>query len=298
MTTNPPTVLGIGELLWDNLPGGRQLGGAPGNFAFHCHQHGLDAAPASAVGDDPEGRDLLAALRQRAVRTDFIETVDHPTGTVEVQLDADGKPTYDIRRGVAWDFVPQSDRLMAAAESADAVCYGSLAQREPTSMATVRAVLDATPPDCLRVFDVNLREPFYDAKIVRSGLESASVFKLNDEEIPLVAGYLGLPSKEAAFAEGVLDKFGLRLLVVTRGGSGSLLKTPAEQDEHSGVKVEVVSTVGAGDSFTATVVAGLLAGLPLAEVHDRAARVAAYVCTQSGAMPTLPDALRIGVDTD
>ena len=295
MATPFPTVLGLGELLWDNLPGGRQLGGAPGNFAFHCHQHGLDAAPASAVGDDPEGRDLLAALRQRAVRTDYVETVSHPTGTVEVRLDADGKPTYDIRRGVAWDFVPQSDRLMTAAASARAVCYGSLAQREATSRDTIRAVLDATPADCLRVFDVNLREPFYDAETVRGGLESAGVFKLNDEEIPLVAGYVGLPADEAAFAERVVEEYGLRLLVVTRGGSGSLLKTPAEQDEHAGARVEVVSTVGAGDSFTATVVAGLLAGLPLAEVHDRAARVAAYVCTQSGAMPTLPDALRINL---
>lgn len=288
-----PRVLGIGEILWDVFPEGRQLGGAPGNFAYHVHQHGIPAAPVSAVGHDEPGEDILTELEKRGVDTRFIARVEHPTGSVQVELDEKGKPEYDIKENVAWDHLPVTDRLLELARSARALCFGSLAQRMPPSRKTIEALLAAAGDEALKVFDVNLRAPFYSADVVRSGLEACNVFKLSDDEVKEVAEMLGLPSKEATFADAVIDEFDLRMLVVTRGDSGSLVQTPDERDEHPGVKANVVSTVGAGDSFNATIVAGVLSGLSVAELHDRAAHVAAFVCEQSGAMPELPGRLRI-----
>lgn len=288
-----PEVLGIGEILWDVFPEGRQLGGAPGNFAYHVHQHDIPAAPVSAVGHDEPGEAMLTELERRGVDTRFIARVDHPTGTVEVELDEKGKPEYDITRDVAWDHLPVTDRLLGLARSARALCFGSLAQRMPPSRKAIESLLAAANEKALKVFDVNLRAPFYSADIVRSGLELCNVFKLSDDEVEKVADLLSLPGKEPAFADAVIDRFGLRMLVVTRGDKGSLVQTRDERNEHAGVKADVVSTVGAGDSFTATIVAGVLSGLSVEELHDRAARVAAFVCEQPGAMPELPGRLRI-----
>ena len=191
-----PAVIGIGEVLWDLQPHGRQLGGAPGNFAYHVHAQGIPAAPASAVGDDALGRDLLAELDQRHVDTSFIATLsDYPTGTVDIDLDESGKPTYTIHEGVAWDHIPATDALINAAKTARAVCYGTLAQRDADSRETIRQVLDATPERCLRVFDVNLRQSFFDREIVEGGLERATMFKLSDEEVADVAQLLGAPDQ-------------------------------------------------------------------------------------------------------
>lgn len=286
-----PQVLGIGEILWDVFPDGRQLGGAPGNFAYHVHQHGIPAAPVSAVGHDEPGDALLAELKKRGVDTQFIARVEEPTGTVEVELDEKGKPEYDIKQDVAWDHLPVTDRLLEVVRTARALCFGSLAQRMPPSREAIQALLAAAGEECLKVFDVNLRAPFYTAQVVRSGLESCNVFKLSDDEVKKVAELIGLPESEAEFADAVIDRFDLRMLVVTRGDKGSLVQTPDERDEHPGVKADVVSTVGAGDSFTATIVAGVLSGLSVGHLHDRAARVAAFVCEQPGAMPELPDNL-------
>ena len=291
-----PSVIGLGELLWDLQPHGRQLGGAPGNFAYHCHAQGLDAAPASAVGDDQLGQDLLAELREHGVKTDLVAVLDRwPTGTVDVQL-ADGKPTYTIHEDVAWDHIPATDGLLEAAASARCVCYGSLAQRHEDSRDTVRDVLDATSADCLRVFDVNLRQHFYDRRTIDGGLRRATLFKLSDEEVSEVARLLDLPTDPDPFADGLFDRYlTLDLLVLTKGGEGStVLRRDGETSEQGQVEAEVVSTVGAGDSFTAGLVAGLLKGRGLPRAHAFAARLAAHVVSQPGAMPPIPSELRLG----
>ena len=288
-------VIGIGELLWDLPPDGRHLGGAPGNFAYHMHAQGFAAAPASAVGRDDLGDDLLAALKDHGVPTDLVARVDHPTGTVDVQLD-DGKPTYTIHEDVAWDHVPATNELLNAAKSAKCVCYGTLAQRHPDSRETIRRVLDATPAECLRIFDVNLRQSFYDAETIAGGLSRATAFKLSDEEVDEVAGLLDLPADAESFGPALFDRFeNLDLLIVTRGGSGSeLRRRDGERHSRSVERSTVKSTVGAGDSFTAGVACGLLRGKALAETHDFAAKLAAYVVSQPGAMPPIPAELRPG----
>ncbi len=288
-------VLGIGEVLWDLQPHGRQLGGAPGNFAYHVHAQGLSAAPVSAVGADDEGQDLLDLLKQRGIDTSLVAVLDDvPTSTVDVELN-EGKPTYTIHENVAWDKIPLTDELLQAAAGCKAVCFGSLAQRDAVSRETICRLLDATPDDCMRVFDVNLRQTYFDAGIVAGGLERASVFKLSDDEIDEVARLLGLPSDADAFADAIFKSFQkLDLLVLTRGGDGSLLqRRDGERSDRPTVKSEVVSTVGAGDSFTAGVVVGLLKKLSLAEAHEFASRLAAFVVSQPGAMPELPDSLKL-----
>ncbi|MEM1010647.1 MAG: carbohydrate kinase [Planctomycetota bacterium] len=288
-------VLGIGEVLWDLQPDGRQLGGAPGNFAYHCHAQGLRAAPISAVGDDDEGSELLQTLQDRGVDTSLISALkDVPTGTVDVELD-NGKPTYTIHESVAWDRIPMTDDALAAARSARAVCYGTLAQRDAVSRETILQLLDATKPDCLRVFDVNLRQSFYDADIVDGGLRRATVFKLSDDETDEVGRLLKMPLDPEPFGEALFERYpNLSLLVLTRGGDGSLLRRrDGEQSDQPTLKSEVKSTVGAGDSFTAGVVTGLLQGRPLAETHAFASKLAAFVVSQSGAMPELPDDLKL-----
>ncbi len=293
MAQATPQVLGLGELLWDDFPGGRQLGGAPANFAYHVQVQGVSAAPVSAVGKDVDGDALMDALASRGVDTRFVARVPKPTGVVDVTLSEGGKPTYEIRRDVAWDHIPATEGSMAAARGARAICFGTLAQRSPVSRETIRGLLSAAPAGCRKVFDVNLRGDFYDAETVRAGLEAATVLKLSDEEVEKVAELLGLPADETAFGDAVLERFDLELLVVTRGSEGSLLRTQTESDEHPVVEAEVVSTVGAGDSFNAGIVSGLLKGLSLRELHDFAARLAAFVVTQEGAMPEIPPELRL-----
>lgn len=290
-----PRVIGIGEVLWDCAPDGKHLGGAPGNFAYHVNAQGISAVPASAVGEDDLGEELLAALRTHGIDTTFIpKLADYPTSTVDVELN-EGKPTYTIHENVAWDHIPASDALLEAAKGADALCYGTLAQRDADSRETIRLALEASRPDCLRIFDVNLRQSFYNAETVDGGLRLATAFKLSDEEILKVAQMLDLPSDETAFGDALFERFGdLSLLIVTRGDSGSLLRRrDGETSPHEGVKAKVSSTVGAGDSFTAGVVVALLKGRSLAEAHDFAARLAAFVVSQPGAMPEIPGELKL-----
>lgn len=289
LTRSAPRVIGLGEVLWDDLPDGRRLGGAPANVAFHAGLRGADAGVVSAVGDDEPGNTALKRLRSKHIGVEGVAVLDdYPTGVVDVTLDAGGSASYDIRQGVAWDHLPATQAALGLAGAADAICFGTLAQRHESSRKAIHTLLDAAKPDCLRVYDVNLRAPHFTAQIIRSSVERCDVLKLNSDEIADAAEALECPSVEADFAKFLLDS-GLRMVVVTRGGDGSALYTAEQVSELDPEPVDVVDTVGAGDSFTAAVLMGVLRGDPLREIHRKAAAVASYVCTQNGATPDVPD---------
>ncbi len=288
-----PSIVGLGEVLWDLLPTGRVLGGAPANVAFHAAGLGARGAVASCVGDDSLGGEILARLDaagvdRRAVAVDPV----HPTGTVTVELDAAGKPTFIIHQDVAWDFLPASEEVLGVVGTADAVCFGSLAQRGEVSRQTIAQCLAATGA-ALRIFDINLRQHYYSGEIISACLDSANVLKLNDEELPVVAELLGLAQDPSVAVAALVERFSLRLVALTCGERGSQLVTADETSSRPASQVAVVDSIGAGDAFTAVVALGMLAGLPLSAIHERAERVAGYVCTQAGATPALPDELRL-----
>jgi fructokinase len=284
-----PIVAGLGELLWDLLPSGRQLGGAPANFAYHARALGAQASVVSAVGCDALGDEALARLGEAGLETRHVSRDPvHPTGTVSVELRDGGQPRYVIHMDVAWDYIPFSAQTERLARGTAVVCFGSLAQRSSVSRDTIRRFLAAVPQPSLRLFDINLRQAFYSAEVIRQSLEAANVFKLNDEELPRVAELLGVAGDDRTVCRTLADKFNLRLVALTRGDKGSLLVTPEGEDERAAEPVKVVDTVGAGDCFSAALAMGLLAGWPLERIHRRASLLAAYVCSQSGAMPAMP----------
>jgi fructokinase len=296
LDTQPPLVVGLGEVLWDLLPAGKQLGGAPANFAYHAQQLGARSAVVSAVGRDALGQELLDRLREVGLDVAHV-AIDsqHPTGTVSVTLDRDGVPSYVIHENVAWDFLALSPRLEALARRADVVCFGSIAQRSAVSRQAIGTFLAWTRGDCLRVFDINLRQKFYARDVITRSLELANVLKLNDQELPIVADLLAAPREEGDFATRMRERFELRIIALTRGGNGSTLYAPGSQPaQHAGFKVTVADTVGAGDAFTAALAMGLLRGDPLDRINESANRLASYVCTQAGAMPPVPASLAAG----
>lgn len=285
-------VVGLGEILWDRLPGGKQLGGAPANFAYHAFMLGANSYVASCVGSDELGREIterLASLKLDQRYIAFDRT--HPTGTVDVELDANGKPNFIIQEDVAWDFIPTTPALLDLARRTDAVCFGSLCQRSSVSRNTIRRFLRATRADCLRVFDINLRQRCYSRQIVEDSLKLSKVLKLNDDELPVVAALLGLKGSETSVLEQLTARYGLCLVALTKGEKGSILYTPERSSTHPGFRVEVVDSVGAGDAFTAALVMGLLRGDELDRIHAFANRLAAYVCSQRGATPEIPTEL-------
>ncbi len=286
-------VAGIGEVLWDLLPGGRQLGGAPANFAYHAGALGAKAWVVSRVGDDAAGRDLLARLEALGLATDTVE-VDPvaPTGTVTVEVDGDGQPRFTIHEGVAWDALAASPSGLRAVASADAVCFGTLAQRSDTARDALRSLLRAVKPGALRVFDVNLRQHFYSAPMIVESLAFADVLKVNDSELRRLAGMFQLAGNQRAQIEQLATRHRLRAVACTRGGRGSLLWADGRWSDHPGVPTQVADTVGAGDSFTAAMTLGLLAGWDLDVVNARANAVASHVAACAGATPELPPALR------
>lgn len=287
-----PCVVGLGEILWDMLPEGTFLGGAPANFAFHANQLGARGLVVSAVGHDDLGERIFANLNQLNVATEGLRRVSRPTGTVTVTTVA-GQPSYTIHTDVAWDFIPFDAELRSIAGRADAVCFGSLAQRSTKSRQSIQAFLQATRKDCWRIFDINLRQDFYESETIRTALELAHVLKLNHEELPVVARLLGLPVSPDETVRALLATYGLRLIALTRGGEGSSLYSRWRTSHHPGHPVaHLVDAIGAGDSFTAALVMGVLHSDDLDAIHDRAARVASYVCTQRGATPQLPAELR------
>lgn len=283
----------MGEALWDVLPEGKKLGGAPANFAYHVSQFGLESRVVSAVGQDKLGAEILENFRQKQLYG-LIETVPYPTGTVQVELDAEGVPCYDIKEGVAWDNIPYTQALEGLASQTRAVCFGSLAQRSIVSRETIHRFLDAMPDDAdtLRIFDINLRQGFYTKEILCDSFRRCNILKINDEELVTVSrmfGYPGIDLQDKCWI--LLAKYNLKMLILTCGVNGSYVFTPGHVSFVETPKVQVADTVGAGDSFTAAFVAATLKGLPVAEAHRLAVDTSAYVCTQQGAMPVLPDSL-------
>lgn len=283
-------VVGMGEALWDVLPEGKKIGGAPANFAYHVSQFGLNSKVVSAVGEDKLGAEILENLQAKKLKMQ-IETVPYPTGTVQVELDAEGVPCYDIKEGVAWDNIPYTKELDELAHQACAVCFGSLAQRSVVSRNTINAFLDAMPHDSnvLKIFDINLRQSFYTKEILCNSFKRCNILKINDEELVTVSrmfGYPGIDLQDKCWI--LLGKYNLKMLILTCGVNGSYVFTPGEMSFVETPKVEVADTVGAGDSFTAAFVAAILSGKTVREAHELAVETSAYVCTQNGAMPELP----------
>jgi fructokinase len=287
MNQRAQIVVGLGEILWDFLPNGRQLGGAPANFAYIASVLGCESAVASRIGADELGREAIAKLSALGVSSSYVQTDPlRPTGRVLVEVHQQGQPKFEIVESVAWDFLEWSDRWQKLAQIADAVCFGSLAQRSPQSRNTIRNFLRETRQESTRVFDVNLRQSFYSAEVISESLKMASIVKFNHEELPVIANLLGIESaNDELAARELLVAYGLELVCITRGANGSLLVNRAKSHEHSGIVVQVADTVGAGDAFTAGLVHGYLQGASLQAMNDLANRMGAWVSSQPGAMP-------------
>lgn len=285
---NPKKVIGIGELLWDVLPAGKRIGGAPVNFTHYVNQSGCEGYAVSAIGSDASGDELLAKFVSLGLNAGYVQRNAFPTGSVGVTLDDKGVPTYDIYENVAWDNIATDEATLALASRADAVCWGSLAQRSGVSRRTILAIVDAVRSDALKVFDINLRQNYYDEPTLAASLERATVLKLNDDELKVLAPFYSLSGDDEAQLRQLLERFSLQYVVYTMGAVGSLiLGADGSRSYVATPKVAVADTVGAGDSFTATFVSMLLQGHPLAEAHRRAVDVAAYVCTCNGAIAPL-----------
>ena len=283
-------VIGLGEALWDILPEGKKIGGAPANFAYHVSQFGLESRVVSAVGNDKLGNEITEVFREKGLQQ-TIEKVAYPTGTVQVELDPQGIPCYDIKENVAWDNIPFSEKIEEVARQTYAVCFGSLAQRNIVSRETIHAFLNAIPdaPEHYKIFDINLRQGFYTKETLCHSMQQCNILKINDEELVTVSrmfGYPGIDLQDKCWI--LLAKYNLRMLILTCGINGSYVFTPGQVSFVETPSVEVADTVGAGDSFTAAFISGLIKGLPIPEAHQRAVSVSAYVCTQHGAMPVLP----------
>lgn len=287
-------IVGMGEALWDVLPEGKKIGGAPANFAYHVSQFGFDSRIVSAVGEDTDGTEIMDVFQKKALKT-MIARVPYPTGTVQVTLDAVGVPCYDIKEAVAWDNIPFTDELKSLALNTRAVCFGSLAQRSQVSRDTIKRFLDAMPDldGNLKIFDVNLRQGFYTKEILCDSMSRCNVLKINDEELVVISrifDYPGIDLQDKCWI--LLAKYNLKMLILTCGTNGSYVFTPGVVSFQEKPRVAVADTVGAGDSFTAAFTSAVLAGKPVQEAHKLAVEVSAFVCTQSGAMPELPEVLK------
>ncbi len=283
-------VVGMGEALWDVLPEGKKIGGAPANFAYHVSQFSLPSCVVSAVGDDNLGKEIVENFTSKGLNQ-LIAEVPYPTGTVQVEIDPAGVPQYEIKENVAWDNIPWTDVLADLARRTRAVCFGSLAQRNVVSRATINRFLDTMPSDDgnLVVFDVNLRQGFYTKEILCDSMKRCNILKINDEELVTVSrmfGYPGIDLQDKCWI--LLGKYNLKMLILTCGINGSYVFTPGSVSFQPTPKVEVADTVGAGDSFTAAFIASILRGDSVSAAHVRAVQVSAFVCTRNGAMPILP----------
>lgn len=287
-------VVAIGEVLWDVFPSGPRFGGAPANFA--CAMAGL--APdftvemVSAVGDDDLGRDAIASLQQQGVGTRAVTQNKQVTGQVHVSLDDQGVASYEFAEDCAWDNLLWSERLNTLANQSDVVCFGTLGQRSDASKSTIQQFVRSSSSDCLRVFDINLRPPYYSEAVIRESLEIANVLKLNDDELPLLASLLNIEGNPRELLAQIAEIVGLDLIALTRGEKGAMIFKYGEISDSPGVPASVVDTVGAGDAFTAAMIVGLLEGHDIATINHKACEVAAFVCSQPGATPSMPPRFR------
>ena len=284
-------VVGMGEALWDVLPEGKKIGGAPANFAYHVSQFGLNSCVVSAVGNDALGNEIIQNFTSKGLNQ-LIEKVPYPTGTVQVEIDQAGIPQYEIKENVAWDNIPYTANLEVVASRTKAVCFGSLAQRNVVSRNTINRFLDAMPKndDTLVVFDVNLRQGFYNKEILCNSMTRCNILKINDEELVTVSrmfGYPGIDLQDKCWI--LLGKYNLKMLILTCGINGSYVFTPGTVSFQPTPRVEVADTVGAGDSFTAAFISSIIKGKSVAEAHSLAVQTSAFVCTKKGAMPVLPE---------
>jgi fructokinase len=297
--TPRPIVVGLGELLWDLFPKGKQLGGAPANFAYITALLGDSGIVASRVGDDRLGQEALWHLKSSGLDVSRVQRdPTHATGTVKVEVDLRGQPEYHISENVAWDFLEFSEDWISLARATHAVCFGSLAQRHPVSRATIRAFLSALPSFAIGIFDVNLRQSYFSGDLLRDSARHATILKLNHEEFPRFLDLLRCPLKgsersDIFAARWLCRELGIRLVCITRGPAGSALITAESHHEHPGFSVKIADTVGAGDAFTAALVHHALRGSSLAAMNAAANRMGAWVASQEGAMPTAdPEILR------
>jgi len=288
------TIVGLGEALWDVLPDGKKLGGAPANFAFHVAQFGLNSLAVSAIGNDKLGDETLDAFDSKGLKY-YMQRVPYPTGSVQVKLDDEGVPCYDIKENVAWDNIIFTPELEEIAKNCRAVCFGSLAQRNIISRQTINMFLDCMPDNenVIKIFDINLRQDFYTREVLTDSFEKCNILKINDEELVTIGrlfGYPGLELRDKCWL--ILGKYNLKMLILTCGINGSYVFTPGRVSFQPTPKVGVADTVGAGDSFTGAFCASIINGLSIEEAHQLAVGVSAFVCTQNGAMPEIPNLIK------
>ncbi|GBU26425.1 fructokinase [Fibrobacteria bacterium R8-3-H12] len=295
MTTSPfnnRTVVGIGEMLWDIFPEQKIPGGAPANFAYHALQFGFKSYIVSAVGKDLLGKEILKIFAEKKLEL-LVETIDYPTGTVNVKLNDKGIPQYEICENVAWDNIPFTERTRELALNCSAVCFGTLAQRNETSRRTIRSFLELVPKTALKIFDINLRQHFYNKKIIHESLLKCNILKINEEELACVARLFEFEGKdEQEICLHLLKKYNLNIVIETKGCVGSYVFTNGETSYLDTPKVNAIDTVGAGDSFAGAFAGALLQGKSIREAHKLAVEISSYICTQRGAMHSLPYDLR------
>jgi fructokinase len=285
--TEPALMVGLGEVLWDILPSGKVLGGAPANFAYMTNVLGDQGIVASRVGQDDLGREARRVMQELGLSTSYVQQDDrYPTGTATVVIDPGGQPTFTIREHVSWDFLEWTHAWQELSERAHVVCFGSLAQRSLISAATIERFLRNTSKKALRICDVNLRQSFYNKDVLRNSFRHAHIVKLNEHELFEVSSLFKLGTgKDVAVAKRLLQKFHLRLICVTRGARGSLLVSANQTVEHRGFRVQVADAVGTGDAFTACLAHEYLQGRALEQINESANRFASWVATQRGATP-------------
>lgn len=283
--------VGLGEILWDMFPEGKKLGGAPANFAYHAKaiaQNRVDSFIASCIGSDPLGKEISATLDDLGISQRYLEIDSrHPTGKVTVELDHQGSPAYSIDHNVAWDYIPIIPEDLA--KSVDVVCFGTLAQRSPVSMNSIGQFLAKVPDSALKIFDINLRQSYYSLDVISKSLQMANVLKINDDEIVIIGRLLSINGSEEYVLQEIVNRYGLKLGILTKGGKGNTLISGKQISSFPGFDVPVQDSVGAGDAYTAAIAVGILQGYDLDHLNSCANKLAAYVCTAAGATPSIPD---------
>ena len=286
-------IVGIGEILWDMLPSGKVIGGAPANFAYHAQELGESSIVVSCVGNDELGREIISSLEKKDMPTEFLYIdKSHPTGVVSARINKEGKPSYLIQEEVAWDYIPTSTLMRELAFKSAAVCFGTAAQRSQLSRMTIQTFVRLMEQDSIRVFDINLRQNFYSQDVIETSLSLANVLKLNVNELSVVKKLLRLNGDEKKILNELSRKYSLNLIALTRGREGSILFTEGKTSNHQGHKINVEDTVGAGDAFVAGLVTGMLRGYELDDLNNKANRVASYICSKHGATPSLTNEIR------